>query len=88
MSIDFREQLPRPPAVKLMRALGLNPDPSQVEDKGLMLKRCRDVVNNDSERLILVFDDNDVCALLGFVSANERKKIDEYLEDKLKEILA
>jgi hypothetical protein len=53
-----------------------------------MLKRCRDVVNNDSERLILVFDDNDVCALLGFVSANERKKIDEYLEDKLKEILA
>src|ERR1700728_2645971 len=59
-----------------------------VEDKGLMLKRCRDVVNNDSERLILVFDDNDVCALLGFLAANERKKIDEYLEDKLKEILA
>jgi hypothetical protein len=60
----------------------------QIEDKVLVLKRCRDVVNNDSARLILVFDDNDVCALLGFVVANERKKIDEYLEDKLKEILA
>lgn len=59
----------------------------KVEDKELMLKRCRDVVNNDSSRLILVFDDNDICAMLDFLVANEPKKIDEYLEDRLKEIL-
>jgi hypothetical protein len=58
-----------------------------IADKGLVLKRCRDVVNNDRERLILVLDDNDICTMLDFLAANERKKIDEYLEDKLKEVL-
>ena len=59
----------------------------QVVDKALMLKRCRDVVNNDSARLILVFDDNDICTMLELLAANERRKIDEYLEGKLTEIL-
>ncbi len=59
----------------------------QVDDKALMLKRCRDVVNNDSTRLVLVLDDNDICTMLAFLAANERRKIDECLEDKLKEIL-
>lgn len=59
----------------------------QIVDKALMLKRCRDVVNNDSARLILAFDDNDICTMLEMLAANESKKIDEYLEDKLKEIL-
>jgi len=58
-----------------------------IENKELALKRCRDVVNNDSERLILVLDDTDICTMLGFLAANERRKIDDYLEDKLKEVL-
>ena len=59
----------------------------KIEDKGLMLKRCRDVVNNEDKKLMLILDDDDICAFLEFAANDERKKIDEYLEDKLKEIL-
>jgi len=59
----------------------------KIEDKALMLKRCQDVVNNNDEQLILVLDDRDISSLLNFVAANEKKKVDEYLEDRLKEIL-
>jgi len=52
-----------------------------------MLRRCRDVVNNNDKQLIMVFDDADITALLGFAAAHEKKKIDDYLEDRLKEIL-
>lgn len=58
-----------------------------VEDKGLMLKRCRDVVNNEDKKLIMVLDDNDICTLLEFAFNDEQEHIDEYLEDKLKAIL-
>lgn len=59
----------------------------RVEDKTLMLKRCRDVVNNDDKRLILALDDDDICTLLELVEAHQEKKVDEYLENRLKEIL-
>ncbi|MDR3739900.1 MAG: hypothetical protein P4L40_12880 [Terracidiphilus sp.] len=58
-----------------------------VEDKPLMLKRCQDVVNNEDKKLIIVLDDNDICKLLDFATSNEQKKIDEFMEDKLTEIL-
>jgi hypothetical protein len=58
-----------------------------IEDRALMLKRCRDVVNNNDKQLILVLDDNDIIKLLDFAAAREQKKIDEYMEDRLKEIL-
>ena len=52
-----------------------------------MLKRCRDVVNNDNERVIIVLEDNDICAMLNFAAENKRKGINEHLEDRLKDIL-
>jgi hypothetical protein len=58
-----------------------------VEDKPLMLKRCRDVVNNNDKQLVLVLDDGDISAMLGFAAKHERAKIDELLEDRLKDIL-
>jgi hypothetical protein len=58
-----------------------------IEDRGLILKRCRDVVNNNDEQLIIVLDDADITMLLVFAAAREKKKIDNYLEDLLKEIL-
>ena len=59
-----------------------------IQDRDLMLKRCRDVVNNDDNRLILVLDDRDITALLELVAAQDKNIISEYMEDKLKEILA
>jgi hypothetical protein len=58
-----------------------------VEDKPLMLKLCRDVVNNNDKHLVLVLDDSDILAMLGFAAKHERAKIDELLEDRLKDIL-
>src|SRR6185503_13841595 len=52
----------------------------RIEDRGLMLRRCRDVVNNNDKQLIMVFDDADITALLGFAAAHEKKKIDDYLK--------
>ena len=52
----------------------------QIEDRNLMLKRCRDVVNNDNERVIIVLEDNDICAMLNFAAENKRKGINEHLE--------
>jgi hypothetical protein len=56
-------------------------------DRGLILKRCRDVVHNDELRLIIVLEDNDLQQLLIFAANRDTKRIDEYLEEKLKEIL-
>jgi hypothetical protein len=58
-----------------------------VEDPALLLKRCRDVVNNDNDRLIMVLDDRDITKLLEFAADTDRMKISEYMQDKLKEIL-
>lgn len=59
----------------------------KINDRTLSLKRCQDFVNNDDKRIILVLDDDDIIAMLGFAAAHERKKIDELLEDRVKEIL-
>lgn len=59
----------------------------KIEDRALMLKRCRDVVNNDEKRIILVLDDEDIIAMLGFAATHEHKKIDELLQERVKEIL-
>ena len=59
----------------------------QVQDPDLMLKRCRDVVNDGDKCLIIVLEDRDICAMLDFATANKRKNIDDYMEDKLKGIL-
>lgn len=59
----------------------------KIIDRALTLKRCRDFVNNDDKRIIIVLDDNDIVAMLGFAEARQRAKIDELLEDRVKEIL-
>ena len=48
---------------------------------------CQDFVNNDDKRLILVLDDDDIIAMFEFAAAHERKKIDELLEERVKQIL-
>ena len=59
----------------------------QIDDRALSLKRCQDFVNNDDKRLIIVLDDQDIIAMLSFVARHEPKKIDELMEDRVKEIL-
>jgi hypothetical protein len=59
----------------------------KIDDRDLLLKRCRDFVNNEDKRIILVLDDDDIIAMLGFAAAHERRKIDELLENRVKEIL-
>jgi hypothetical protein len=52
-----------------------------------MLKRCRDVVNDGEKHIIVVLEGSDICAMLNFAAADKRKEIDEYMEDRLKNIL-
>lgn len=59
----------------------------QIRDRSLMLKRCRDVVNDGEKHIIVVLEDSDICAILNFAAADKRKEIDEYMEDRLEDIL-
>jgi hypothetical protein len=59
----------------------------KIDDRALSLKRCQDFVNNDDKRIIIVLDDDDIIAMLGFAASHKRKKIDELLEDRVKEVL-
>lgn len=59
----------------------------KIDDRDRSLKLCQDFVNNDEKRLIVVLDDQDIIAMLDFVAAHERKKIDELLEQRVKETL-
>jgi hypothetical protein len=58
-----------------------------ITNRQVMVKRCQDVVNNNDKQLIMVLEDKDIHTMLGYVAAGARGKIDEYLEDLLKEIL-
>lgn len=58
-----------------------------IADRKLLLKRCRDIVNNNDKHLVMVLDDQDLSALFNLIAKGEKKKINEYLEDRLKEIL-
>jgi hypothetical protein len=57
----------------------------KVEDKKLMLARCRDLLN-DQGSYVLVLDDEDVCALLRARQGGERM-VSDYLEDLLRELV-
>lgn len=59
----------------------------RIENRSLMVKRCQDIVNNNDKQLIIVLEDQDINKLLSLVEANERLKINEYMEDRVKEIL-
>lgn len=59
----------------------------QIRDRALMLKRCRDIVNDGQKHVIIVLDDGDICTMLNFAASEKRNEIDEYMEDRLKDIL-
>jgi hypothetical protein len=55
------------------------------KNKQLMLSRCRDFANE--EKYIILLDDNDIKNLLEFRQNNKEQEIDDYMSDKMKEIL-
>lgn len=58
----------------------------KVKDKNLMIKKCKDVIN-DNRGYIIVLDDADIIDLLHFKAGRETQKIDDFMKQKLKEIL-
>jgi hypothetical protein len=57
----------------------------QNKNKALLISKCRDFANE--EKYIIVLEDTDIITLLNFRKTNEEQKIDDYMNDKLKEIL-
>lgn len=59
----------------------------KIDDPELVRKRCRDVVNNDPEKAIIVLEDNDIETLLTLRADDKEKEISDYLDEKLRAIL-
>ena len=57
-----------------------------VKDPHLMLKRLQDVVNN-TEGVIIVLDDSDVCELVQMKEDGKNNEIGEYLDQKVRPIM-
>jgi hypothetical protein len=57
-----------------------------ISDRKLIIQRCRDVIN-DSGNYIIVLDDNDINQLLIYRDNNEENKINQYFTQKLDELI-
>ncbi len=57
-----------------------------IENKEKMIKRCKDVLH-DREGYIIVLEDNDIEALLKLKDQNSEEKIDQFMNQKLDEII-
>jgi hypothetical protein len=57
-----------------------------IENKQLLIKRCRDVFY-DHKSYILVFDDNDITNLLKYRDDNDENRIDGFMEAKFDELI-
>ena len=57
-----------------------------IENKATMIQRCKDVLH-DREGYIIVLADDDIIELLKLKEAGEESKIDQYLTQKLDEII-
>jgi hypothetical protein len=57
-----------------------------IKDSELMLKRLQDVVNNNSDRLVMVLEDRDIASLLKLKSGGKSAEISEYLDQKLQPV--
>lgn len=57
-----------------------------VKDKPLMLKRCKDVLN-DQKRYILVLDDQDLTRILGLKAEGKERAVDEYLAELFRQLV-
>jgi len=57
-----------------------------IDNKVLLIKRCKDV-KNDHNGYIIVFDDDDIKALLKFRDNNDENMIDNYMQKKLDELI-
>jgi hypothetical protein len=58
-----------------------------VDRPELMVRRCRDFINNSNEAVILVLEDADIKELLRLKSSKGEKAVSEYMQAKLDEIL-
>ena len=56
------------------------------KDKDLMLKRQKDIVN-DNRGFVLVFDDEDIKNLIQIKSSNQQNGIDDYLDNLFRQIV-
>lgn len=57
-----------------------------INNKKDLLNRCKDVMN-DGKGYIVVLDDNDIIILLNFKENGDEISIDNYLDDKLDELI-
>jgi hypothetical protein len=58
----------------------------KIEDKPLMLRRCKDAML-DGRGWILAFDDDDIKQLLKFRSEDKVKEIDRFMHEKMRELI-
>jgi hypothetical protein len=58
----------------------------KIEDRALMLRRCKDAMLDD-RGWILVFDDYDIKKLLELRSATKIKEIDKFMHEKMRELI-
>jgi len=58
----------------------------KVQDKALMLKRCKDTLH-DNRGWILVFDDDDIKQLLKFRAGSQFKEISAFMNGKMKSLV-
>lgn len=57
-----------------------------VKEPNLMLRRLQDIVNN-TEGVIIVLDDSDICQLVRLKESGMEKEIGDYLDEKLRPIV-
>jgi hypothetical protein len=57
-----------------------------IDNPDLLLKRCKDVVNN-TDGVIIVLEDTDIVALSSFRAAGNQRGIDDYMSTKLSSVL-
>jgi hypothetical protein len=57
-----------------------------IKDREKNIKRCKDAIN-DHDSFIIVLDDSDIKTLLHYKESKEEQKIDEFMVEKLDEII-
>ena len=57
-----------------------------IENKVRLIERCKDLVN-DNGNYIIVLEDNDILELLGYRDKKNEKSIDEFFETKIDELI-
>lgn len=57
-----------------------------IKDKNLLINRCKDILH-DNQNYIIVLDDNDIVTLLNLKDKAEEEEIDNFMSNKLDEVI-